>query len=209
MTKRTRVILSALFLSTGYALLVYILSGISFPATICTALVTAALIFSLLWFKAKKTGARQHIKTLLFCGFWSGLAATALYDGVRFLLIKITGIKFWPFDIFTVFGQSVLQTNTNNAPVIITGVLYHLANGIGFGIAYTILWGRKGIWAGLGFAFALELLMVSVYPGWLNMKALDEFLQVSVLGHIVYGITLGWLSEYLLNKKSVYAAERI
>jgi hypothetical protein len=207
MTKQTRVILSALFLSTGYALLIYILSGISFPATLCTILVTAILVFSLLWKKSKQKGANEQIRALLICGFWSGLAATLLYDASRFLLIWLTGIQFWPFDIFTIFGQSVLQTGAKTAPVIITGIAYHLANGVGFGIAYTILFGSRGIWAGLAFAFCLELLMVTVYPGWLGLKALGEFLQVSVFGHIVYGVTLGWLAQYLLSKKNVYGSE--
>lgn len=37
--------------------------------------------------------------------------------------------------------------------------------------------------------------MVSVYPGWLGMKALDEFLQVSIFGHFVYGIVLGYFAK--------------
>ena len=47
----------------------------------------------------------------------------------------------------------------------------------------------------------LELLMVSVYPGWLDMRALDEFLQVSVLGHIVYGAVLGYSARWLLAER--------
>ncbi len=209
MPQRTRILLSSLFLSTGYALLIYILSGISFPATLCTILATATIVFALIWRKSKKTGQQGYLKQYLLAGFISGLIATALYDGSRFLLIMLTGIKFWPFDIFTVFGQSVLQTDDRSIGVVITGVFYHFANGTGFAVAYALLFGKKGIWAGLLFAFALEFLMVSVYPGWLQMKALDEFLQVSVFGHIVYGISLGYSAKYLLTKKPSYATRRI
>lgn len=205
MSWRTRVLLSSLFLSTGYALLIYILSGISFPATLCTILATAAIVFALIWRKSKRTNKQDYIKHYFFCGLVTGLIATGLYDASRFLLIRFTGIQFWPFDIFTVFGQSVLQTDDRSIGVIITGVLYHFANGIGFAIAYTLLFGKKGIGAGLLYAFGLELLMVSVYPGWLQMKALDEFLQVSVFGHIVYGISLGYTTKHLLTKKFAYA----
>ncbi|NII29530.1 hypothetical protein HB364_30905 [Pseudoflavitalea sp. X16] len=209
MSQQTVILLGSLFLSTGFALLVYILSGISFPATLCTVLAVAGTVFALVWRKSKQTGKQDYIKKHLFCGLISGLIATGLYDGCRFLLIKLTGIQFWPFDIFTVFGQSVLQSDSRGIGIVITGVLYHFANGIGFAIAYTLLWGKKGIGAGLAFAFALELLMVSVYPGWLHLKALDEFLQVSVFGHIVYGISLGFTAKYLLTKKQVYAINRI
>jgi hypothetical protein len=41
--------------------------------------------------------------------------------------------------------------------------------------------------------------MVSVYPGWLGMKALDEFLSVSITGHVAYGLVLGWLARSLLR----------
>jgi len=35
--------------------------------------------------------------------------------------------------------------------------------------------------------------MVNIYPGWLGLRALDEFLSVSVVGHLAYGAVLGAL----------------
>jgi hypothetical protein len=46
----------------------------------------------------------------------------------------------------------------------------------------------------------LELCMVSIYPGWLEMKALNDFLHVSIVGHLVYGTVLGYLSKYFIGR---------
>jgi hypothetical protein len=113
-------------------------------------------------------------------------------------LIKITGIAFWPFDIFRVFGLALMGDSFGDGLTRAAGFLYHVTNGIGFGIAYTLWMGNRGIWSGIMFAMLLELCMVSVYPGWLGMKAINEFLQVSVFGHIVYGVTLGHCARTLL-----------
>jgi hypothetical protein len=41
----------------------------------------------------------------------------------------------------------------------------------------------------------LESIMVSIYPSWLGLKALDEFLSVSILGHVIYGAMLGIMAQ--------------
>lgn len=51
--------------------------------------------------------------------------------------------------------------------------------------------GTAGWWARVGWALVLEALMVTFYPGWLDVRAFDEFLTVSVLGHVVHGSVLG------------------
>jgi hypothetical protein len=47
----------------------------------------------------------------------------------------------------------------------------------------------------------LELAMVTVYPGWLDVKALNELISVSVVGHIVYGVVLGYTARKLVMRK--------
>ena len=55
---------------------------------------------------------------------------------------------------------------------------------------------------GLAWAAVLELFMVSLYPGWLGLKPLDEFLSVSIFGHIVYGTVLGSVARRGLQEQS-------
>lgn len=197
LTERYRLLFAALFLSTGAALLIYIISGISLLAA--AGLVLAAACFIGAWIWRRTDGrSRDAMRTLLKTGFIAGILATSAYDLSRFLLIEVTGIAFWPFDIFNVFGQALVGAGFSGPWVRLAGVVYHFANGIGFALAYTIVAGRRGVWAGIVWAMILEVMMVSVYPGWLDMRALDEFLQVSVIGHIVYGAVLGYSARRLL-----------
>lgn len=200
LTARHRLLIAALFLSTGASLLIYIVSGISLLATAGLVLLAAVILAALVWRRAD-TNSQDELRRLVWVGAISGILATSAYDLSRFLLIEVTGIAFWPFDIFNVFGQALVGANVSGPWVRLIGLVYHFANGIGFALAYTVLAGRRGVWAGIVWAMILELMMVSVYPGWLEMRALDEFLQVSVLGHLVYGAVLGHSARWLLRSR--------
>jgi hypothetical protein len=41
--------------------------------------------------------------------------------------------------------------------------------------------------------------MVSLYPAWLGLQAMEEFVQVTIAGHLAYGIVLGYLARSLLR----------
>lgn len=198
--QRQRILFGAVFLATGAALLIYILSGISLLAAAGVVFLAAGAVGGAIWRRASAR-SKEDLRTLLWAGAVAGIVATSAYDLSRFLLIEVTGIAFWPFDIFNVFGQALVGAGFSGAWVRLLGVIYHFANGIGFALAYTIIAGRRGVWAGILWAMILELMMVSVYPGWLDMRALDEFLQVSVIGHIVYGAVLGYSARWLLAIK--------
>lgn len=198
--QRERWLFAALFLSTGAALLIYIASGISLLAAGALVLLAAVGIGLVIW-RRVDVQDRAALRRLLWAGAIAGLLATSAYDLSRFLLIEVTGIAFWPFDIFNVFGQALVGAGFSGPWVRLLGVLYHFANGIGFALAYTVVAGKRGVLAGIVWAMILELLMVTVYPGWLDMRALDEFLQVSVLGHIVYGAVLGYSARWLLSAR--------
>ena len=70
-----------------------------------------------------------------------------------------------------------------------------MANGLGFALAYDLVLGYRGWWAGVAWALVLEALMASLYRGWLGLRALEEFLAVSVVGHLVYGTILAGRAE--------------
>ncbi|HEY8136159.1 MAG TPA: hypothetical protein VIF08_08985, partial [Candidatus Limnocylindrales bacterium] len=50
---------------------------------------------------------------------------------------------------------------------------------------------RRGIVTGVGWALLLETAQLVLYPGWLDIRFLDEFRQISFLSHVVFGLTLG------------------
>jgi hypothetical protein len=196
---RSWLVCGAAFLATGVGLLAYIASGISLLFTAAAAAGVAA--FAVIWIDRRLDEERRRtLRRHIYVGVWAGLLATVAYDTSRFVLIEVTGIRFWPFDIFRVFGEALFGAAFGDRVTRIGGFLYHVTNGIGFGVAYTVWWGRRGVLAGVLFAMGLELCMVIVYPGWLQMKAIGEFLQVSVIGHVVYGGVLGWSARRALSR---------
>lgn len=192
-----RLIFGALFLSTGASLLIYIVSGISLVAALILLLIISSIIGISIW-KKKQIDDRRFLAHRFKVGLLTGLLATAAYDVSRYVLIEMTGMSFYPFDIFSVFGQALIGAGFTGIWVTAAGVGYHLANGIGFAIAYTIWMGEKGILGGIFWAFVLEVFMVSIYPGWLNINAYREFIDVSIFGHAVYGTVLGFTAKQLI-----------
>lgn len=196
---RWRVLVAALPLATGGALVIYILAGRSLPtALLLTVLCTGAT--ALYGWTRLGPLARLWVARRARAGLVAGIAATASYDLVRLALVKFGHFTFWPFDIFGVFGRALVGTAADPFVLRAAGVTYHLANGICFGIAYSLIWGKRGPLFGLIWGLALETFMVSLYPGWLHIDALlGEFLSVSLLGHITYGVVLGTVAQRLLR----------
>lgn len=189
-----------LFLTTGAALVAHIITGIMLIGLAALGLSVACVVSTLIW--RRSTGRdRTALRRYLRVGMIAGLLATGAYDLSRYVLIEVLGFTFSPFDIFSLFGQALLGAHRTGLLVTAAGVSFHLANGVGFAIAYTVWFGRRGLVAGIAWALALELLMVTFYPGWLGLKALDEFLQVSIVGHLAYGSALGSLARWLILRE--------
>ena len=194
---RLPALFAIVFLSSGAALLVYILSGISLLWTLVAALAVFGALAVLIW-RRSDPARRAHLRRRVAAGAVAGVIATAAYDASRFALIKLTGITFWPYDIFGIFGQGLIGRGASSWWVDLAGFGYHLTNGVGFAIAFTILFGARGILYGIGWALFLEAAMLTFYPGWLDIRAITEFVQVSMVGHLVYGTVLGFLARRLL-----------
>ena len=194
-----RATFAPIFLATGASLVIYIVSGVSLLGATAVSIATVAGFGRWRWLQLAPAERIEMARTLKL-GVLSGALATAAYDVFRYLIIEVFAISFWPFDIFTHFGRGLVGADAPAVLVTAAGVLFHIANGVGFATAYTVAFGRAGWMAGIAWAMCLEVMMVSFYPGWLNMKALDEFLQVSVFGHFVYGSVLGYTSRRLLTR---------
>ncbi len=196
---RIRYLFGLAAVATGAALLVYFLTGlalwIGFLVTVTLAISAVGITWRLL-----SPAQRLTLRAQAGVGLVVGVLATAGYDVSRFVLVRVADFSLWPFDTFRLFGQLLVGTGLPTSVVLLIGTAYHVANGIGFAVAYVFLLGRRGWLAGIGWAMGLEVLMVSFYPGWLGLQALDEFLTISVLGHVVYGFILGWCSQRLLAR---------
>lgn len=196
----SQVVFALLFLTSGAALVAHIVAGVSLLATSCALMAGVGLNSAIRWRRLPEE-RRAELRRSVRAGALAGLVATGSYDLFRFLLVEIAGFTFWPFDVITKFGRALVGEAGDWRLVVIAGILYHLMNGVGFAIAYTVCFGRRGVWAGILWALGLEVFMVSLYPGWLNPKVFDEFLSVSLSGHIVYGSALGFTARRLLSRK--------
>lgn len=192
-------LLAALPLASGAALVVHIFSGISMGLTLVVAALIVALAAVVLWTRLGEP-ARAEVKRRVLVGAASGIAATLAYDGIRWVLVTALHWTFWPFDVFPIFGYAIGGSGLPSGWAAIIGVLYHYTNGMMFAIAYTVLFGMVGWWAGILWALGLEALMLSIYPGWLHPTAFAEFVSVSMLGHVAYGTVLGFLSRAQLTR---------
>ena len=134
------------------------------------------------------------------------MAATLAYDLCRLAIVHVFSVEFWPFDVFTRFGQLLVGDSFPSPLVTMVGTVYHYVNGIGFAVAYVLFVRRPRVLTALLWAGVLETFMVSLYPGWLDLKALKEFISISVAGHLAYGLVLGLTAGFLLNRNRPRAA---
>ena len=107
------------------------------------------------------------------------------------LLVQVAGFHTSPFTALPQFGDALLGNLGNPALRTIAGIAFHLTNGITFGIAYTVWFGDRSAFWGVPYAFGLEAFMLALYPGWLDVRSVRELTEISLLGHLVYGLVLG------------------
>ena len=204
--KDTRRFIGALFLASGAALVVYIVSGLSLAIT-ASVVVLGALVAGLALWRVAGAADRTEVQQAIKMGAIAGVAATAAYDLSRYLIIEVFNFTIWPFDTFTLFGRALVGAGYEGWWVTAVGTGFHLLNGVGFAIAFTIWFGRRGPIAGVLWALALEAAMLTFYPGWLDIRSISEFTQVSILGHVAYGSVLGWTARRLLPEPQGATAE--
>ncbi len=192
------------FLVSGLSLLIYIATGWSMSLVLAALVIVAVLAVGLLVWPAP--AARRHWVDRVRVGVPAGLVATVAYDVSRWLLVEVGGYTISPFKAFPLFGEALLGAGADGGARTVAGVAFHLLNGMAFGTAYAVWFGTRPWWWGIGFGLGLEAFMLAIYPGWLDLRSLQEFTQMSVLGHVVYGAVLGLVTTHLLRRLSGRAA---
>jgi hypothetical protein len=201
-TTRTWLLLAALPLASGAALIVHVLTTISLGVALLGAGIIILGVGTLAWRRLPSV-ARREIVQRAKAGLMAGFLATIAYDVSRWLIVTVFHDTFAPFHVFPIFGYAIAGKNLSPAVAATIGTIYHYANGVLFAVAYAILFAPRGWWTGILWALGLEALMLTVYPGWLNPAPFQEFISVSMLGHIAYGAVLGIFSRRLLGRTHV------
>jgi hypothetical protein len=195
--RRDRVLTTA-FLVSGFALVVFVLAGFSLPVSLAAGWV--AIGAGTWWFeRVAPSDVRRRFHEVLRVGAVAGLVATVAYDASRWSLVHLFGLGVNPYGALSAFGDALLPGSRKAGWVPVAGFGYHVLNGVSFGIAYTGLFRRRGALVGIAFGLGLEACMLAIYPGWLDIKSLSEFTQMSIVGHVCYGATLGAVARKLLR----------
>jgi hypothetical protein len=173
--------------------------------TVSLLLAAAALVilggigFALYWASLLPV-VRAALARRLAYAAWIGLAATVCYDVTRIVVDRVLQSPINPFEALPLYGQLLTGAPADSGLARAVGVLYHGANGVGFGMAFVMIVGRPGPLSGLAWGLGLELAMALLYPSWLRIQALEEFLTISVVGHAAYGLSLGILARSFLGR---------
>lgn len=202
-----RPLLGLLALFSGIALLLNILADVSLPLALA---VTSTAVVGTLAVTVRRVPAvqRRTLLGVLAIGAASGVLATLTYDVTKAVLSQVDPSPFNPFEAIRIFGGLLVGSGAPQAVVLAAGTAFHLLNGTCFGIAYTFLFGatalrsrRFAIVSGMGWGLFLETFQLTLYPGWLHIRFVQEFATISALSHLVYGATLALLARALLRRR--------
>lgn len=129
-------------------------------------------------------------------GLTAGLLATLVYDGVRITAMATNLFSYDAFYAIRVFGSWISHQPRGSAAAIVTGWLYHFWNGLTFGVLFTLTFGRPRTWVyGLVYGIVMEIIMLGLFPVFLDIKDPTGFVVISLIGHSAFGATLGALTE--------------
>ncbi|MBI3924288.1 MAG: hypothetical protein HY319_01990 [Armatimonadetes bacterium] len=181
--------LGALF--SGAALVAHILTGLSLRLSL---VFTASLLGVAGWTAWRRApGLRSRLRRSVARGAVAGLLAMLAYDFAKLTLSWLDPSPYNPFEAVRVFGMLLAGPGAPGPVVWGAGMAFHALNAVSFGVAFQLLWGSKGVLAGIAWGLFLELFQLTLYPGWLDIRLYREFVQISALSHVVYGAVLGVL----------------
>jgi hypothetical protein len=206
---RWRPLLGVLALFSGAALLLNIVVRLDLRIGLLAS--TVCLLIGVGWVYARSSSEqRRSVTREVIFGALAGIAATLAYDVSKVLLAAIDPSPFDPFHAIGVFGQMLTGSTEPGTFTVTAGILFHLVNGTSFGVAYVLLFGRRGdlgirraAVTGVGWGMFLELFQLTLYPGWLDIRAYSEFAAISLISHVVYGVVLGIVARSLFRARSL------
>ena len=194
-----RMIAGAACCVSGIALVIHILTGmplwLAFAGLGFTVSVGAVLL------EIADPVAMSRLRGLAARGVIVGAVGTVAYDSSRWMVVQVGGMHSSPFAALPLFGQAMLGAGSSGDAVTVVGIGYHILNGVAFGTAYVIWLGNRSWWWGIVFALGLEAFMLALYPGWLHPRSVAELTQISIVGHLAYGTTLGLTDRWLASRQ--------
>ena len=185
--------------SSILALILHALGWLRMPYAVSFLTVPGLALLLMLMAYAGR-GDYQVLRNRLLVGSVAGLVGLIPYDLGRLLLILLVPLSFDPFAPIAGFG-TFITGQPPDAPIsLVAGWAYHISNGWTFGVAYALIFGPARWWWGLIWGLVLEIGMILVYPVIFSGLRVGPFLLVSIIGHAVFGATLGaWCRRYAIR----------
>lgn len=185
-----RLALAGVPLSTGAALVAFIVLGV--PMSVAALLALGMGSFAWIVVLPQMTSAGRHeVGRRAAQGALVAPFALLAYDATRYGVVAVASMSFQPFHVFPLFGHALLGPGISEPVAVAAGVAFHVANGTGFAIAFALVVSRPTAWRGIAWALCLEAAMLLLYPGWLGTSLVGEIVPVSLSGHLAYGAVLG------------------
>ncbi len=188
-------LLGAFALFSGVALLVNILWSVSLPLALA---VTAAILVAAsaaVWQRTSRPDRAWLIRRVA-AGAGIGVVATLAYDVTKATLSQLDPSPYNPFDAVRVFGTLLLGGGAGEPLTSLVGTGFHFLNGVSFAVAFALLARGRFVVLGVGWGLFLETFQLTLYPGWLGIRLVQEFTQISAASHVIYGLVLGGLVGY-------------
>ena len=198
---RRRIVLVGLPFAGGSGLALHILADVSLPLAIAALVLLGVAVWGWMMLHSGVT-VRRTIAHRVRVGAGAGFVATLGYDASRYGTVALFSFSFKPFHVFRLFGELWVGPHHGAGLLLLVGLAYHLCNGTFFGVAYVLAFRRPHWSTGALWGIGLELCMATLYPSWLRIQQMGEFLQVSAIGHVVYGSLLGSLAGAVLVRGS-------
>lgn len=171
------------------------------------ALLPSFALIIAFWFWAKRKEYHE-LTAALTLGFWGGLIGTIGYDLAR-LPLHYLGLN--PFAPIRSYGMFLLNTPHSTFGSDVAGAMYHFSNGVTFGWIYSLVMRRRSLWWAVLWGLILETLAVaSPFGSIYGIRTAYPALVVAYVGHIFYGLPLGWVTKnpkkffsYFVNRRKL------
>lgn len=157
------------------------------------------LLFGLILY-ARFAGFERAFRRL-WIGVLAGIALTIALDVVRYTGFRL---EYLPADMPLVFGKQILglpMMAEATGPAYLLGYGYHFLNGIGFGVVYSVFFGRSRWWLAVVYSvFFVEVGMMTLPPmaKMLGPFGVEQYGTVwngmfltTLLAHVSMGLALG------------------
>jgi len=192
-------LLGLAFMFTGAGLVGHIVFDASLRLTVLCSFAAAAAFFSSMYVLGDVNGVdlRHRIKV----GLVAGIAATIAYDVSRALTWKLFLSGVWPFEAFRHFGWGLIGQEASESAAVVAGTIFHASNGVLFSLTYVVWLGSRKIWPALAWGLMLEVFTLLLYPNWLGITQFAEFTEISAIGHVAFGGTLGLVTRRGLSRQ--------